>query len=126
MNPRLAVSVVVLIVLCVLRAAPVNAEPYLAVQTGYKCNVCHVNPTGAGLRNDFGITYAKLLLPAETLDNALDSWTGKITDRLRVGGDLRADWTRDTAPNTPSQQAFALEQFRVYADLAIIPDRLGI
>ncbi len=30
------------------------------------------------------------------------------------------------APNTPSQQAFSLEQFRVYADLTIIPNRLGI
>ena len=48
---------------------------------------------GGGLRNDFGLTYAKVLLPAETIDNALDSWSGKITDRLRVGGDLRADWT---------------------------------
>lgn len=113
-------------ILAWLRAAPAAAEPYLAVQEGYKCNVCHVNPTGGGLRNDFGLIYAKLLLPAETVDNAIDSWSGKLTDRLRVGGDLRADWTRDTAPHTPSQQAFALEQFRVYADLSILPDRLGI
>jgi hypothetical protein len=123
---RLTVAATMLTIIALLRAAPAAAEPYLAVQEGYKCNVCHVNPTGGGLRNDFGLTYAKVLLPAETIDNALDSWTGKITDRLRVGGDLRADWTRDTAPNTASQQAFALEQFRVYADLTIIPDRLGI
>jgi hypothetical protein len=67
-----------------------------------------------------------VLLPAETVDNTLDSWNGKITDRVHVGGDLLADWTRITAPNTPSQQAFSLDQFRVYADLTIIPDRLGI
>jgi hypothetical protein len=123
---RLTVAATMLTIVALLRAAPAAAEPYLAVQEGYKCNVCHVNPTGGGLRNDFGLTYAKVLLPAETIDNALDSWSGKITDRLRVGGDLRADWTRDTAPNTASQHAFALEQFRVYADLTIIPDRLGI
>jgi hypothetical protein len=126
MIQRLTLAAVVLAVLTVLRAAPASAEPYLAVQTGYKCNVCHVNPTGGGLRNDFGITFAKVLMPAETVDSALDSWTGKITDRLHVGGDLRADWTRNTAPNSPSQQAFSLDQFRVYADLTIIPDRLGI
>src|SRR5258708_18555825 len=45
---------------------------------------------------------------------------------MRVGGDLRAHWSRVAAPNTSSQQAFALEQFRVYADLTLIPDRLGI
>jgi hypothetical protein len=126
MMQRFKVAALVLVVMAVLRAAPAQAEPYLALLEGYKCNVCHVNPTGGGLRNEFGLTYAKVLLPAETVDNALDSWTGKLTDRLRVGGDLRADWTRNTAPNSPSQQAFALEQFRVYADLTILPDRLGI
>jgi hypothetical protein len=126
MNPRSLLAALMLTTVVLLRAMPAAAEPYLAVQEGYKCNVCHVNPTGGGLRNEFGLTYAKVLLPADTLDNALDSWNGKITDRLRVGGDLRADWTRNTAPNTPSQQAFSLEQLRVYADLTIIPDRLGI
>jgi len=126
MIQRVTLAALVLVVFALLRAAPASAEPYLAVEQGYKCNVCHVNPTGGGLRNDFGISYAKVLLPAETVDNALDSWTGKITDRLRVGGDLRTDWTRDTSPHTASQQAFSLEQFRVYADLTLIPDRLGI
>src|SRR5277367_1021317 len=125
MNQRLLLGVMLLLA-GALGAGPANAEPYLAVEEGYKCNVCHVNPTGGGLRNDFGITYAKVLLPAETVDNSIDTWTGKLTDRLRIGGDLRADWSRDTAPNSPSAQAFALEQFRVYADLTILPDRLGI
>jgi hypothetical protein len=109
-----------------LRTSAAIAEPYLAVQEGYKCNVCHVNPTGGGLRNEFGITYAKVLMPAETLDGPLDAWTGKITDNLRIGGDLREDWTRVTAPNTPSSQSFSLQQFRLYGDLTLIPDRLGI
>ena len=126
MKQRSLLAALILMIVALLRASPSAAEPYLAVEEGYKCNVCHVNPTGGGLRNDFGITYAKVLLPAETLDNTLDSWSGKITDRLRVGGELRTDWSRDTAPNSPSQQSFALEQFRVYADLTILPDRLGI
>src|SRR5271167_2829853 len=116
MSPRLALSALLLMVLCALLPAPASAEPYLAVQTGYKCNICHFNPTGGALRTEFGITYAKLLMPAETIDDSLvANWTGKITDNLRVGGDLREDWTRDTAPNTPSTQSFQLEQFRLYA-----------
>ena len=127
MNPRLAISLLLLFVLAVLRAAPAAAEPYLAVQTGYKCNICHFNPTGGALRTDFGITYAKMLLPAETIDSSLISdWTGKITDRLRIGGDLREDWTRDSAPNTMTTQSFQLQQFRVYGDLNLIPNRLDI
>ena len=107
MNQRPLLAALVLTLVALWRATPAAAEPYLAVEEGYKCNVCHVNPTGGGLRNDFGLTYAKVLLPAETVDNTLDSWNGKITDRLRVGGDLRTDWSRDTAPNSPSQQPFS-------------------
>ena len=123
---RFDAAALVLLLFGILRMSAADAEPYLAVQEGFKCNVCHVNPTGGGLRNDFGITYAKVLLPAETIDTKLDAWTGKVTDILRVGGDLRADWTRDTAPHTQATSGFELEQFRVYGDLTIIPDRLGI
>jgi hypothetical protein len=126
MNLRLVVSALILTLAALLRMAPAAAEPYIAVQTGYKCNVCHVNPTGGGLRNDFGITYAKLLMPAETIDGELDKWTGKITDNLRIGGDLRADWSRIMTPNSPSAQSFQLEQFRIYGDLTLIPNKLGI
>jgi hypothetical protein len=125
MNPRLPVGALVLF--CgLLGAAPAGAEPYLAVLEGKKCNVCHVNPTGGGLRNDYGIAYAKTILPAETVDGVLNSWTGRVGDHGRIGGDLRADWTRNTAPNTPTAQSFQLEQFRLYGDLNLIPDRLGI
>jgi hypothetical protein len=126
MNHHLSLSVLLLMIAALLCATAADAEPYLAVQGGYKCNVCHVNPTGGGLRTEFGITYAKLILPAETIDGPLNSWTGKINDFIRVGGDLREDWTRDTAPNTPTTQSFQLEQFRLYADLTLIPDRLSI
>src|SRR5579859_3312678 len=98
MIQRLTLAALLTVFVALLGVVPVQAEPYLAVMTGYKCNVCHVNPTGAGMRNDFGVTYAKVLLPEETVDTVLDSWTGKITDRLRFGGDLRTDWSRDTDP----------------------------
>jgi hypothetical protein len=109
-----------------LTTLPARAEPYLAVLEGYKCNVCHVNPTGGGLRNNFGDVYAKTLLPAQTVGGTLDAWSGRLIDAVRIGGDLRAEWSNNSAPNTASQQQFALEQFRLYADVAVIPDRLGL
>jgi hypothetical protein len=108
-----------------LHARPARAEPYLAVQMGYKCNVCHVNPTGGGLRNSFGILFAKALLPANPIDD-LAVWNGKLVDAVRLGGDLRAEWSDSRVPGSPSQQQFALEQFRVYGDVAIVPDRVGL
>jgi hypothetical protein len=124
MTPRLLVLLATLYAL--LCASALRAEPYLAVQEGYKCNVCHVNPTGGGLRNDFGTMYSKLLLPAQAIAPEFDKWNGKVGDVLKVGGDLRADYSRVTAPSTPASQGFQLEQFRVYGDLTIIPDKLGI
>jgi hypothetical protein len=56
----------------------------------------------------------------------MDAWTGRLIDAVRVGGDLRAAWTSSSVPNISSQQQFALEQFRVYGDVAVIPDRLGV
>lgn len=104
----------------------VCAEPYLAVQQGLKCNACHVNPTGGGLRNNFGVIFAQNVLPAESLNPAAPTWNGGLSDFVRLGGDLRASWSRNTVPNTRSRQQFALDQVRIYADVAIIADRLGV
>ena len=102
------------------------AEPYLAIQQGYKCVACHMNPTGGGLRNDFGIVFAENMLPANGLPAAVPVWTGRMGDFLRLGGDLRASWTRAEVPGAKSQHAFNLDQERLYADVALIPDRLSL
>lgn len=103
----------------------VRAEPYLAVMEGYKCNVCHVNPTGGGLRNQFGTLYSKSLLAVRS-DDPLSAWSGALGDAVRVGGNLRAAWSTSLQPNTARQEQFALEQMRVYADVTVIPERLGL
>ena len=103
-----------------------HAEPYLAVQQGYKCVACHVNPSGGGLRNDFGIVFAENVMPAAGLPEAVPVWTGKVGDFVRLGGDLRASWTRTDVPHGKALQDFNLDQLRVYADAAVIPDRLAL
>ena len=123
---RLLTSSIAVLLAGALWTHPARAEPYLAVQEGYKCNVCHVNPTGGGLRNNFWVVYAKSLLPAQPIQGGLDAWSGRLIDSVRIGGDLRAAWSDSSVPNTPSQQQFALQQFRLYADVAVIPDRLGL
>lgn len=102
------------------------AEPYLAVQQGYKCVACHVNPTGGGLRNDFGVIFAENVLPARTLPAGFPTWSGKIARFLRAGGDLRASWIRSEVPHNPTQEQRQVDQLRLYADIAVIPERLGI
>jgi hypothetical protein len=103
-----------------------SAEPYLAIQNGYKCVACHVNPTGGGLRNDFGVIFSQNVLPARMLPANFPAWTGRITSFLRAGLDARASWTRTQVPHNPTQEQRQLDQVRVYADLAIVPERLGL
>jgi len=73
-----------------------HAEPYLAVQFGLKCNVCHVNPTGGGLRSTVGDVLAQTAIPSAHLDTGGDNWTGALGQYFRVGGDLRC--SSDSSP----------------------------
>jgi hypothetical protein len=102
----------------------VRAEPYLAVQNGFKCSQCHVNPTGGGLRNTFGDVFSQTLMPMQHIDTGTDVWTGNITKFLAVGGNVRADYSIDQVRNQPSVSEFSLVQARVYLDASVIPDRL--
>ena len=101
-----------------------SAEPYLAVQQGYKCIACHVNPTGGGLRNDFGTVFTENVLPEFTLPDSFPKWSGTFSKFLRLGADLRTERSDTAAPNLPSTKQSGLEQLRAYADISVIPDRL--
>lgn len=103
-----------------------RAEPYLAVQQGLPCGSCHVNPTGGGLRNAYGVVFAENVLARTSLPADLPVWTGKIGDFLSVGGDLRASETRNEVRDSPRRQKFAVDQLRLYTNVAVIPDRLGL
>ena len=103
-----------------------QAEPYLAVEQGLKCVACHVNPTGGGLRNGAGVLYARYTLPAHQLPNGLTDWTGRIGDFIRIGGDFRASASRTEVPNMTNQRATEIDQLRLYGDVELIADRLGL
>jgi hypothetical protein len=126
MNRTLAPLLMAFTILATGLPLSVHAEPYLAVGQGYKCSACHVNPTGGGLRNAYGAVFAQTVLPAHGLPDGAPLWTGAIGDFLRLGGDLRTGWSRVEVPNQKSQQGWALDQVRVYGDVQVIPDRLGL
>ncbi len=109
-----------------LIAAKAHAEPYLAVQTGFKCGQCHVNPTGGGERTVYGNIFAQNLLAMTKIDTGADVWTGEITKFLSIGGDLRTEATYQSVPHTPSTDDFELEQMRLYASVNVIPQRLTV
>jgi hypothetical protein len=109
-----------------LAALEAHAEPYLAVQTGFKCGQCHVNPTGGGERTVFGNVFAQTQLAANRVDTGSEVWTGEINRFLSIGGDLRAQYQASKLPHQSYTDGFEVEQARVYASANVIPQRLFV
>lgn len=114
----------ILLAAAILAAGHASAEPYLAVRYGLKCESCHVNPTGGGLRTDFGDVFAQTQLPAHPVHGNWGLWTGEVTKILRVGGDFRYDANFTQTPGTKTTDHLQVQQGRVYGEAEVIPNRL--
>lgn len=112
-----------LLALSALVGSRAGAEPYLATRMGLKCSVCHVNPTGGGLRTDFGDIFAQTQLPAKRVHPEWGLWTGHVLSWLRVGGDLRYDATVTQVPRANTVHHLEMQQTRVYLEGEVIPER---
>ena len=103
-----------------------HAEPYLAAQMGLKCGMCHVNPTGGGMRSVFGNTFAQTTLAAKRIGAPEDLWTGQVMKFLSVGGNARANYNWQDAPHQKGTNEFDVEEARAYLDFGVIPNRLSV
>ena len=93
--PTLALAIVTL-----FAAKSVLAEPYLAQRYGQKCMACHTNITGGGKRNAIGNSYT-LALSDSSIST---SFSPALSEKISVGGNLRADYTY-TAFDSPDSNA---------------------
>ncbi len=69
-----------------------NALPRFAVDSGVSCMECHVNPTGGGMRNEFGAEYySRTVLPMRTYqqEQRLDGFSTSLNDFIRTGTNFR-------------------------------------
>lgn len=104
-----------------------QAEPYLAVRYGVKCVSCHINPTGGGLRSSAGHAFLKGAIASNSAPEPLSDWSGNLfDDRLRLGGDLRTSSVTTDVPGKGSTRVGGTEQARLYADLQLVKDYLGV
>jgi hypothetical protein len=81
-----------IVMLAVLLVQPGKALPRFAVDSGVGCQACHVNPTGGGMRNEFGAEYySRTVLPMRTYQQSqgLSGFSTALTDFIRVGSDFR-------------------------------------
>ncbi len=119
------VQVAIVLGALLLAASHVGAEPYIAVREGLQCGQCHVDPAGGGLRTVFGNTYAQTQFAARR-ENPERLWTGMVGTMLQLGGDLRASASYTDVSGGDSTWEFDLDEFRVYANLNLLPQRLDI
>jgi hypothetical protein len=114
-----------LLVVAQALASLANAEPYIAVREGLHCVQCHVDPGGGGLRTVFGNTFAQTQFPARR-ENPEQLWTGMVGTMLQLGGNLRGSASYTDAPEQDDTWEFDLDEFRAYANLILLPQRLEI
>lgn len=117
--------IIILIALLALAQRAALAEPYLAVQKGLKCAVCHTTPSGGGLRTLYGNTFARTELAAHSIDFG-SGWTGEISRYLAVGADIRGGWNEIDVPGQPSTSDTELEKALAYVEIRAIPKYLSL
>jgi len=127
-------------------APDAQAEPYLAIQEGYKCSRCHVNMTGGGKRTDFANIYVQTRLSSSFLnwrdalsapdedvdveDNPLKTdstssfFSGRLNDYIAVGGDFRALYERTETPGEDTSDGFDQRKQNIYLEINLIPERV--
>ena len=127
-----------LLAVTLLLPAVARGEPYLAVRTGLKCVVCHVNPTGGGKRTDFGSAYGQTALAATRIDlsarqrvAATDAaagppWTGRLNQYIALGADLRATTQRTRVPGASNTQALNQTRAQVYLEVKPFGDQFSL
>jgi len=83
-------AVVVCLVFLVF-AEQAQALPKFSARTGWKCQSCHVNPSGGGMRNPGGVTYGREELPVPTWSEelGLENFSTDLSDFVAVGADVR-------------------------------------
>ena len=124
-----------------------HAEPYLAIQEGYKCSKCHVNMTGGGKRTDFATTYMQTRLSSNFLnwrdylpalgededpeenplksDSSSSFFSGRLNDYIAIGGDFRSQYEVVRSPDGDGDsESFREDKQNIYLEIDLIPERV--
>ena len=139
-------TALLLLAVTVSVASPAHAEPYLAIQEGYKCSKCHVNMTGGGKRTDFANIYVQTRLSSNFLnwrdylpalgededpeenppksDSSSSFFSGRLNDYIAIGGDFRALYEVVDTPDEGRDDAFNQRKQNIYLEIDLIPERV--
>ncbi|MFZ4590678.1 MAG: hypothetical protein ACOYN6_06750 [Ignavibacteria bacterium] len=102
--------------------ATAYSYPRFSAYTGDKCSDCHVGPQGGGMRNAYGMKYAKANLQLDFLKKYVKKnvdFSTQLNKSISVGGDLRFVHVGDENPNGPSTNTFLTMQGDFYANATV-------
>lgn len=91
--------------------------PRFAAYTGDKCSDCHVGPQGGGMRNQYGLNFAKQNLQMDFLKKLFkkkSDFSTQLNKNIAIGGDLRFAHVGNEQPNGPSLNTFLTMQGDFY------------
>jgi hypothetical protein len=111
---RRVVAFSIALIAIVSIAPALRARPLYAARTGMACARCHVDPNGGGMRTGTGFLYAlnlHTMAPSEEREATLDP---KISDGLRLGGDMRTQYMQDVHNELRNRSTFFLMQATLY------------
>lgn len=113
-------------VMAVFLAGTAGALPRFSAKTGSKCQSCHVNPSGGGMRQAFGAQYGREELPVPGWSEGLEieDVTTALTNALGVGADFRTLFVARSVPDstgaaTRTENAFWQMQGDLYLNFRI-------
>ncbi|MCX7878850.1 MAG: hypothetical protein N2510_09485, partial [Ignavibacteria bacterium] len=107
-----------LVFLIICSSSLIYSYPKFAALTGEKCQSCHVNPTGGGMRNSWGVKYGKSELYMKIFEkaNKTTDINTQVTKGISVGGDMRMVFINNqTGDGSPPFNSF----FQMQGDLYI-------
>jgi hypothetical protein len=100
-----------------------NVLLFIAVlYTGDKCSDCHVGPQGGGMRNQYGMNFAKQNLQLDFLKKYVKKATDfstQLNKNISVGGDLRFVHVDDEQANASNMNTFLTMQGDFYVNATV-------
>lgn len=95
--------------------------PRYAAEIGTDCSLCHTNPTGGGIRNNYGTIFSKEDLSLKTIQEYLGTdFDGEVNDYVFVGADLETTWRQNNKSET--QDGFGKTKANFY--VTAMPNRI--
>jgi hypothetical protein len=111
-----------LLVLFFVFSSALYSYPKFAALTGEKCQSCHVNPTGGGMRNLYGVKYSKdnLYFKFWEKANKTTEIDPQITKGISMGADMRMIFIDDqTGEGNPNFNTFFQMQGDLYVNAQV-------